>query len=109
MVAAGPALQYAWKFPEKRGEFHFDQRFLWSISTTMKIPYLMDVWPSSAGFVYVIVVCYGPDHRVHLVVLIRKSTTKTLIALFNNLIWKNLLTITGIIENNMYNKFNMDC
>jgi len=43
MVAAGPALQYAWKFPEKKGSFTSICCFLWSISTTMKIPYLRTI------------------------------------------------------------------
>lgn len=60
MVAAGPALQYAWKFPEKRGEFHIDLLLPLVYKHNYEDPIPEDDWPSSAGFVYVLLVAMAP-------------------------------------------------
>ncbi len=60
MVAAGPALQYAWKFPGKRGELHIDLLLPLVYKHNYEDPAPEDDWPSSAGFVYVLLVAMAP-------------------------------------------------
>lgn len=60
MVAAGPALQYAWKFPDKKGELHIDLLLPLVYKHNYEDPIPEDDWPSSAGLVYVLLVAMAP-------------------------------------------------
>ena len=60
MVGVGPVLQYAWKFPEKHWELNFDLLIplLFKYSYEDSIP--EDDWPSTASFIYVILIAMAP-------------------------------------------------
>ena len=60
MLGVGPAVQFAWKFPNKQSELHFDLLLplLFKHNYEEAIP--DDDWPSSASFVYVMLIIMAP-------------------------------------------------
>jgi len=60
MVGIGPALQYAWKFPTKGCEFHIDLLLPLVYKHNYKDPIPEDDWPSSAGFVLIMLLAMTP-------------------------------------------------
>jgi hypothetical protein len=60
MVGIGPAMQYTWKFPEKRGEFHIDLLLPLVYKHNYEDPIPEDDWPSSAGFVLIMLLAMTP-------------------------------------------------
>ncbi|MDC7231030.1 MAG: hypothetical protein PQJ48_12020 [Sphaerochaetaceae bacterium] len=60
MVGVGPVLQYAWKFPEKHWELNFDFLLPLVFRDTYEEPIPEDDWPSTASFIYVILIAMAP-------------------------------------------------
>lgn len=60
MLGVGPAVQFAWKFPNKQSELHIDLLLplLFKHNYEEAIP--DDDWPSAASFVYVMLIIMAP-------------------------------------------------
>lgn len=59
MLGLGPAVQYAWKFPEKRFELNFDVLVPLAFKHNYEI-IADDDWPSTASFVFIELIVMAP-------------------------------------------------